>query len=81
MTYVHQRSERWWIIHNLMRHMQLSHATRWCEPGAGGCGCLGCANNSGGLARVGITREEWREYMAEQLAQFAPTVADTAENS
>lgn len=70
MTYIHQRSDRWWLIHNYMSHMPLKHAMYWCESEL--CACLGCANRSGGLHKAGITKEEWREYMAEQLAQFAP---------
>lgn len=69
-----QKSERWFQIHHLMKHMPLRSALHWCEPGASGCGCLGCANNSGGLARAGITREEWKAYMTEQFAYF---VGDT----
>jgi len=68
MTYIHQRSERWWLIHNLLSQMPLKHALYWCESEL--CGCLGCANRSGGLNKHGITKEEWSAYMAEQLAPF-----------
>jgi hypothetical protein len=65
-----ERSERWWKIHEIMEHMPLSHALRWCDSGP--CGCMGCANRSGGLSKAGITEQEWRDYMAEQVEQFVP---------
>lgn len=44
----------------LMDKMPVSVARRWCEGRA--CACLGCANNSAGLAARGFTKEEWRAW-------------------
>lgn len=30
---------------------------RWCEGGP--CACLGCANVSGALVKLGLTKDEW----------------------
>lgn len=32
----------------------------WCESGA--CACLGCANRSGKLERLGFTKEQWTAW-------------------
>jgi len=43
----------------LMQKMPESYRKRWCEPGIGGCGCLGCSNFAGGLAAKGYTRADF----------------------
>mgnify|MGYP007031183970 CR=1 FL=1 len=45
--------------------MHASWAFHWCNPGALGCACLGCANHSGGLADKGVSEAEWREALKE----------------
>lgn len=47
--------------------------TRWCTyPDNGGCGCMGCANYSGGLLAAGFTLDEWRAAMVS-LGESAAT--------
>lgn len=67
--------ERFNELTEAMQRHPLSFIMRWCEPGAGGCACLGCAATA---ARCGnrisshpeflphliepITKEEWQEW-------------------
>lgn len=53
------------ILNALMRSMRPDWRDRWCEPGPEGCGCMGCANVSGGLSRSGFTKEEWVQWQKE----------------
>lgn len=57
-------------IQDKLRNMHPDWRERWCpiaDPTCymylTGCGCIGCANGSGGLARLGVTNEEWQEAM------------------
>ena len=52
-------------ITSYMRHLPLEQALRWCESDA--CACMGCANNSGGLSKRGVTKAEWREWWSNQV--------------
>ena len=55
-----------------LEKMRFREATRWCNPEVVpgfGCGCMGCANISGGLAREGVTKEQWQRVIHEMLAK------------
>lgn len=56
-------NERESKLRHLMAAMPQDVRENWCNPGEHGCGCLGCANGSGGLARLGYTEPEWRYVM------------------
>lgn len=51
-------------IKRRLLQMPMKVARRWCHPGELGCACLGCANRSGGLAKLGVTEEQWRSAFA-----------------
>lgn len=59
------QSERHARLDTLMREMPLTWRKRWCQPGKFGCGCLGCANISGGLERHGFKKEEHAKWVKE----------------
>ncbi len=54
-------------IYKLMGKMPHEWTRRWCEPDELGCACLGCANHSGGLLKNGYTKEDWQEYLKQEL--------------
>lgn len=61
-------------IEEAMNHMPKYWRTRWCTAAEdtspdGGCGCVGCANVSGGLVRQGFTKEDWKKWMEENEGQ------------
>lgn len=43
-------------IDELMNKMPPEWKNRWCESPC--CGCMGCANRSGGYSR-----QEWKDYL------------------
>ena len=45
----------------IMRAMDASWRSTWCSGGV--CGCMGCANASGGLLMHGYTKEEWQKWI------------------
>lgn len=55
-------------IDAMMLKMPVSVALRWCEPGESGCGCMGCANHSGGLLKAGFTKQDWLDWKERQFA-------------
>lgn len=70
MALQHDRLVR---IQSLLLRMPLEVRTRWCNPDEFGCGCMGCANVSGGLSREGVTEAEWREALDTPLQSFVAT--------
>lgn len=44
-----------------MNSMNPRWRVKWCNAGA--CGCMGCANVSGGLVSKGYTYEDWRDWI------------------
>jgi hypothetical protein len=53
-------------IDSVMEGMPTDWRNRWCTaPENGGCGCMGCANYSGGLNRKGFTRADWEKWREE----------------
>lgn len=66
--------ERFRQITSYMRHMPLEHALRWCDSGA--CACLGCANGSGGLAKRGVTYDEWCDWWARSVEHIVELASD-----
>lgn len=56
---------RFYELNGLIGHMSALSAMRWCEWDA--CGCLGCANRSGGLSAKGVTKEEWQAWWRVHL--------------
>lgn len=59
--------ERYNKILSWMRHLHVDTALKWCDSSA--CACLGCANNSGGLNKRGVTKEEWQEWWGKAITQ------------
>lgn len=49
-------------IDGKMDHMKKSMRYNWCEEGVL-CGCMGCANKSGGLAEAGFTKAHWEDWV------------------
>jgi len=49
-------------IDGLMEMLPMPWRYRWCLA-TGGCACTGCTNGSGLLARKGVTREEWANWV------------------
>jgi len=53
-------------IDAVLRKLPLEFALRWCEPGAGGCYCMGCANGpefgAGDLIAKGFTKADWEAW-------------------
>lgn len=47
-------------IEMAMREMPYGWRMRWCE--AETCFCMGCANRSGKLERLGFTKEQWTAW-------------------
>lgn len=47
-------------IETAMRKLPYSWRMRWCEARA--CACMGCANRSGRLQRLGFTKEQWTAW-------------------
>ena len=47
-------------IEMAMREMPYAWRMRWCESEA--CACMGCANRSGKLERLGFTKEQWTAW-------------------
>lgn len=43
-----------------MRKLPYGWRMRWCEAQA--CACMGCANRSGGLQRLGFIKEQWTAW-------------------
>jgi hypothetical protein len=50
-------------IEIVMNRMQPDWKYRWCESNA--CGCMGCANRSGGLNVLGYSKEDWEEWVSK----------------
>src|SRR5262245_21726610 len=48
------------ILNALMRSKSTEVRNRWCE---GTCGCMGCANRSGGLCDFGFTKQDWEKWL------------------
>lgn len=50
-------------IHEIMLSIPSEWRYRWC--GGGWCGCMGCSNVSGAVVSKGITKEQWKVWVAE----------------
>ena len=52
------------FLNNLHRN-NYQWAERWCfkDGYKGPCGCMGCADVSGGAREAGITQEQWQYWM------------------
>lgn len=48
-------------LHDIMLAMPSHWRYFWC--GADICGCLGCANASGGVRAAGFTQEDWQQWV------------------
>jgi len=46
-----------------MSAMPMDWRYRWCESGA--CGCLGCANASGGVGAAGYSKQDWEGWVTD----------------
>jgi hypothetical protein len=66
--------ERLSKLRRLMAKMPETHRTRWCIPDELGCGCMGCANNSHGLANLGYTIEEWQDALKNPI--YVPEISN-----
>jgi hypothetical protein len=51
----------------IMQNMQENYRGRWCESAR--CGCMGCANGPGALARLGFEKSEWEVWVSANQAQ------------
>lgn len=49
-------------VRGLLLKMPAEWAMRWCPGGI--CACIGAANCSGGLAKLGVTEEQYRRANA-----------------
>lgn len=62
------QSEREKALDSAMRLMPEKWRARWCENGESGCGCMGCANYSGGLAQRWFTKDEHARWVRDNEA-------------
>lgn len=54
----------------LLDNMPDQWRARWCFAAEyGGCGCMGCANYSGGLIRNGYTYADWLKVYPDNLPE------------
>lgn len=57
--------DRAWQFDYVISFMNEFYRSRWCSGGL--CGCMGCANGSGGLAALGFTKEDWLAWRSRQI--------------
>ena len=73
-------NERESTLRTLLAKMPVEWRDHWCDPGEFGCACMGCANNSGGLEKLGYTAAEWR-YARRVPATFVPDEKESNDSS
>jgi hypothetical protein len=49
----------------VMSHVPEWFRKHWCSGGL--CGCMGCANRSGGMASLGFTKDDWLAWKSRQI--------------
>lgn len=57
--------DRAWQFDYVISFMNEFYRKRWCSGGL--CGCMGCANRSGGLAALGFTEADWLAWRSRQI--------------
>ena len=50
-------------VNEIMQLVPLDWRYYWCEAQI--CGCLGCANRSGGVKAKGVTKQEWEQWVID----------------
>jgi len=75
MTFTPMTDDRFYEIRDFMDEsssvrspMSVMSALRWCESEA--CCCMGCANGSGKITDIGVTKSEWQEWWHRAIDEF-----------